>query len=184
MSQSSRVAAFGEYGYVHLSAAAVAQPLIPTSAPIVMTTSSTAVGAPGNVAITVASAFAIRPNQQLAVYGGTGTAEIVNVVSVAGTTVTATFANTHSGTYTLASIRPGKLGPVIVNNAGSAMTLTLYDGPPALAGTAFYGQTIAVIAIAAGQSYAFALQSNAQVFYTLAGTAIGDLTIHYTADPI
>ena len=184
MSQSSRVAAFGEYGYMHLNAVATAQPLIPTSAPIVFTTSSTAVGAAGQATITVANAAFIRPAMQLAIYGGTGTAEIVTVQSMAGTSVTAIFANTHSGTYTVASLKAGKLGSIIVNNVGSAMILTLYDGPPALAGTAFYGQTIAVITIATGQSYTFSLQSNVQVFYTLAGTIIGDLTVHYSPDPI
>lgn len=184
MAHSPKVAAYGEYGYVHLAAVqSTAAPLMPTGAAIVNTTTTTAVSAAGAVVITPASMAGIQVGRALAVYGGTGTAEVVSVTAVTATTFTATFANTHSGTVTLCSLLPGKLGAIVVNNAGTSMVLTLYDGPPALAGISGpIGQTIAVIAIAAaGTTYHFALQTYSQLFYTLTGTP-GDLTVHYQPD--
>lgn len=67
------------------------------------TTSSTAVGAPGSATITPATMYGIRVGEQLAITGGTGTAEVVTVTAVTATTFTATFANTHSGTYNIAT---------------------------------------------------------------------------------
>ncbi|MGZ6281723.1 MAG: hypothetical protein ACXWQ5_00250 [Ktedonobacterales bacterium] len=67
------------------------------------TTATTSVGAPGSVTITPASIYGIRVGMQLQISGGTGTAEVVTVTAVTATTFTATFANTHSGTYNVVS---------------------------------------------------------------------------------
>lgn len=72
------------------------------SAPI-NTTATTAVAAPGAVAITPASMVGISLGSSIDVSGGVGTAETVIVDAVTATTFTATFANTHSGTYNLVS---------------------------------------------------------------------------------
>ncbi len=184
MARSPKMAAYGEYGYVHLAATqATAAPVVPTGATVVNTTTTTAVASAGAATITPASMVGITLGRALAIYRGTGTAEVVTVTGVTSTTFTATFANTHSGTNTLVSLLPGKLGNIVVNNAGTSMVLTLYDGPPALAGISGpVGQTIAVIAIAAaGTTYRFALETYSQLFYTLTGT-VGDLTLHYQPD--
>lgn len=71
------------------------------------TTSATAVAGAGTVVtITTAAAGAVNcyPGQSLDLTGGTGTAETIQVSAVVDAThITAYFANTHSGTYTLTS---------------------------------------------------------------------------------
>jgi hypothetical protein len=71
------------------------------------TTSSTAVGAAGSATITVGAGGANNcyVGQYLDISGGTGTAEtiVVTAFSAVGNTITANFANTHSGTYNVVS---------------------------------------------------------------------------------
>lgn len=67
------------------------------------TTATTAVGGAGSATITPASMYGIRVGSQLAISGGTGTAETVTVTAVTATTFTATFAGAHSGTYNVVS---------------------------------------------------------------------------------
>lgn len=72
-------------------------------AALVATTSSTTITA-STMAVTPASMANIFVGTQLNFSGGTGTAEIVTVLSVTATTFTATFANSHSGAYNIASV--------------------------------------------------------------------------------
>jgi hypothetical protein len=71
------------------------------------TTSSTAVGAAGSATITVGAAGANNcyVGQYLDISGGTGTAEtiVVTAFNAVSNTITANFANTHSGTYNVVS---------------------------------------------------------------------------------
>lgn len=69
---------------------------------VVNTTSSTAITATGSNTIVVASAASIVVDQNLAIDSGTGL-EYVRVTAVAGTSITAVFAKTHSGTYAVSS---------------------------------------------------------------------------------
>jgi hypothetical protein len=66
------------------------------------TTSSTAITA-GSVTITPAAMTNITTSTLLYISGGTGTAEYVTPSAVTGSTLTATFANNHTGTYRIST---------------------------------------------------------------------------------
>jgi hypothetical protein len=152
---------------------------------LVDTTSSTAVAAPGAVAITVASIANIVVGMPLVIWAGTGTAEIVKVSAVSGMTLTATFANTHSGTYNVTSMKSSYLGNVFISSQGTTMALILYNGNPLLAsaqGTgnvpADYGNPIATLtAPAALSSPRFDWEVPYGLWYSYDGTTAGDLTL-------
>jgi hypothetical protein len=79
----------------------------------------------------------IYPYTFLLAYGGSGTAEIVQVTQAydfTATTFKAVFANAHSGTWNIVSQKPTEIGPIVIGNAGTGTKLILYDGAPALAG--------------------------------------------------
>ncbi len=143
----------GQYAPFHLAAAQA------TASPVgadLATTSATAIPG-GGVSTTItlaggaAAARALRVGQMVTIAGGVGTPEQVRVASrdaVAGT-LTAVFAQAHSGTYRVTSQTAGWLGRVLINAAGSGMTLTLYNGDPAVASTApGYGVVAAVAPVA------------------------------------
>lgn len=69
--------------------------LVNTTAPTTITAST--------MAVTPASMANIQPGTQLVLSAGTGATETVTVLSVTATTFTATFANGHSGAYTIVS---------------------------------------------------------------------------------
>lgn len=70
---------------------------------LVNTTSATTISAGANVTVTPASMANIFVGTQLIFSAGTGATETVTVLSVTGTTFNATFANGHSGAYTITS---------------------------------------------------------------------------------
>ncbi len=98
-----------DFAQAHASTDAVTSILVPfqpiamTPAIAASTTSSTAVSSAGSHAVTPASMYGIHVGDYLAISGGTGTAETVQVTAVTATTFTATWANTHSGTYNIAT---------------------------------------------------------------------------------
>ena len=98
------------------------------SIPLVSTTSSTAVTAAGSATITVASATNIYVGSSL--YIDTGTQqEIVIVTALSGTSVTAVFTKTHSGTYvvTLTTLRQ-TIAIADPTNAGSFASVVAKAG--------------------------------------------------------
>lgn len=104
-----------------------------TAAPVgnlVATTSTTAVAAPGSVTVTPASMNNIVIGLILNISGGTGTAEDVRVTAVTTTTFTATFANTHSGTYNISSYKSTFIKGITVNQVGTTPEIILYKGNP------------------------------------------------------
>ena len=70
---------------------------------LINTTSATTITAGSGVVVTPASMAGIQVGTILYFSGGTGTAEYVIVTAVTATTLTATFANNHSGAYTIVS---------------------------------------------------------------------------------
>jgi len=152
-----------------------------TTAPVaignnVATTSVTTITAGSNVVVTPVSMANITVGRWLNFSGGTGTFEDVLVKSVTDTTFTADFVNNHSGGYTISSQRTVDIGDVVVNDPGTSVVLTLYDGNPNAtpAGTA-----IAVIKPASGNDTKIDKgRINRGLFYTLSGTP-GDVTIWY-----
>lgn len=150
----------------------------------VLDTTSTTTVAVGIATITLATINSnVTINSRLAIYGGTGTAEVVQVTGVnqATGTVTAIFANTHSGTYSVTLITGAKLGMVCVNTAGTAMVLTLWSGIPGLATSTKIHTPILTAGVAPAQ-YFCACDQGLFVVYT--GTTAGDITITALADPI
>lgn len=183
----SEYAQVGQYQPYHIGAALASA--TPVGA-LVNTTSTTTIGAAGAATVTVASAQAVaamRPGMILVIYGGTGTAEEVTVTSTnySAATFTATFANTHSGTYNITSKTGVSLGRVIIGGAGTTMTLTLSNGNPAITASSApnYG-TIAVITPVAGATYDFEVSADYGLYVTYAGSAAGDVTITYLVQPV
>lgn len=177
----------GQYQPFHISAAQA------TAAPIgalVNTTSTTAIAAPGSATVTVADSKSVpnmRVGMVLVIYGGIGTAEEVQVTATnpAANQFTAVFANTHSGTYNITSKTGVSLGRVIINGAGSAMTLTLSNGNPAISApnAPNYGP-IAAISPVAGATYDFEVTADYGLYFTYAGTTAGDVTVTYLSQPV
>ena len=126
----------------------------------------------------------IVPNMQLSISGaGPGQPEDVIIIStVPGTSFTATFQQSHVGTIQISGHRGTFLGRLIVNQPGTGITITLYNGNPnnTNAQAGYQGQPIAVISgLAAGQVYIFDCTCDAGLFYTVAGTTAGDYTLTY-----
>jgi hypothetical protein len=153
---------------------------------------STAVGAPGSATLTVTANAGftlegLRVGMLLYIGDGTGTAEVVRVTAFTYTnaahttgTITAVFANTHSGTNNLWSLTGGDLGTVIVSVPGTGMTLTLYDGHPNIAGGSGAGKVIGTLFTATGAGqFQHSAATVWGVFYAYTGTTPGDLTLHY-----
>lgn len=142
----------------------------------VATTSVTTITAGSNVVVTPADMTNITPGRWLNFSGGTGTFEDVLVKSVTSSTFTADFVNNHSGGYVISSQRTVDIGDVVVNDPGTSVVLTLYDGNPNAtpAGTA-----IAVIKPASGNDTKIDKgRINRGLFYTLSGTP-GDFTVWF-----
>jgi|GEM_PF-2936628 len=182
----TQYAPVGEYEPFHISAAQA------SAAPIgawVNTTSSTAIAAAGSATVTVTDPTQLQRvtvGMPLVISGGTGTAEVVQVTAInpgAGT-FTATFANTHNGTYTITSVRGVSLGRVIINAAGSGMTLTLYNGHPAITSSAPRYGPIAVITPVAGTTLDFDCVCDYGLYYEYSGTTAGDITVTYIEQPV
>ena len=103
--------------------------------PTVNTTSATTISA-SSMAVTPASMANIQVNSLLYISGGTGTAETVVVTAITATTFTATFAQSHSGAYT-----------IVCNNIASmtfnatSITTAAYTPVALLPGTSSNGTT-------------------------------------------
>lgn len=166
------------YRPTHITTAATAVPVLP----FVNTTSTTSVTGGAIATITPTSMLNITPYMFLIVYGGTGTAEIVQVTSAfdfTATTFKAFFANAHSGTWNIVSQKPTEVGPIVVGNAGTTGVLTLYDGAPALAGGSWgdQGRTISAITLSGSdQFYPPTGKLFNTLFYTMSGSGM-DVTL-------
>lgn len=155
-----------------------------TTAPVgnqVATTSSTAVAAPGSVTITPGSMANIYVNMLLNISGGTGTAEDVVVSAVTSTTFTATFANTHSGTYNITSYKATFIRGITINQVGTTPEIILYKGNP----NAKYPGTSTTIGVAFADLKPTAVGFidypgviDGGLYYTSSGTGI-NMTIWY-----
>lgn len=174
----NRRAPMYEYIPLHVTSTGTVVPVGKT----VGTTSSTAVAAPGSVIITPTSMANITLGMILNISAGTGTAEDVTVTATTSTTFTATFVNTHSGTYNICSYKGTFIKGININNAGTSMVLTLYNGNPNghYAGTStVIGTAFAVLTVGTTVGhieYPGVLDNG--LYYTLAGTP-GDVTIWY-----
>jgi hypothetical protein len=143
-------------------------------------TSATAVAAPGSVTITLTvldgDPGAVQPGIDLLIVDtGAGVCEAAPITAVvaAAKQITATFANTHSGTYAVRVCRGSYLAGVVFNQQGTTMTLTLYNGHPNNS-----GKTIAVITPPTN-SYPYPITAAVDqgLYYQYTGGAAGDVTI-------
>ena len=103
--------------------------------PTVNTTSATTISA-GAATVTPASMANIQVNSLLVFSGGTGATETVVVTAITGTTFTATFANGHSGAYTIVC---NNIASMTFNAVG--VTAAAYTPAILLAGTSANGMT-------------------------------------------
>ena len=143
----------------------------------VATTAPTTITAGNSVVVTPASMKNITVGRWLNFNGGTGAAEDIQVISVTTTTFTANFANNHSGAYVISSSQTVDIGKLVINQAGSSITITLYDVHPNawVPGTAF-----AVITPNVSEpTREYDARINRGLFYTVAGTTPGDYTVTY-----
>lgn len=155
----------------------------------VSTSSPTSITAGSNVVITPVSLIGFYIGQRINISGGTGTAEEVQVSAInqaAGTVTFASVANNHSGNYLLTSKNGTFVGKLVVNQPGSSITITLYNGSPNLsplptntAGGQPQGIIAAIQPSAAGQSFEFECACDWGLFYTVTGTTAGDYTLQY-----
>lgn len=181
-----RFANISEYVPFHLTtAAATGTPIGTTQRVNTTSTSTIAVGL--SQPFVPASFAGLYVNQVLLVYGGVGTAEVITIsrIDKVGGFCYANFANTHSGTWNIQSVKGTYLGPIVVNKVGSAETLTLYQANPAATGAPapYIGAAFAIITPAAGTPYPFGLWLPYGLYYTYAATTAGDYTIHYLDEP-
>lgn len=166
----------GDYSYFHINSA---QTTVGVGR-VVSTTSTTVTtaGATNTVTVSAGGAANIEVGMYLTICGGTGAQEDVQVTAVNPTanTFTAFFTVAHSGTYTVASRRRTAIGELIIGNAGTGVTLTLYDGHP----NANYSKVISAIQpVNTRGDYPFACVAEYGLFVTCAGTTVGDYTIQY-----
>jgi len=180
-----RFAPVHEYQPLRINAAAA------TPTPVgngVNTTSATTIIAGSNVTVTPASMSNIFVGQKLNFANGTGTAETVVVKQTPSlTTFTADFVNGHSGAYTISSVSGTFLSKFIFMNAGTTMTLTLYNGNPnvlPLPSKSGIFLVIPTASVVLGQSQALEVTLDYGLFYTYTGTTAGDLTITFLDQPV
>lgn len=178
----NHTAPIGDY-----TAAPAISALVTTATPIsslqVNTTATTAVTAGTTATITPASMKNISAGDNLSIFGGTGTAEIVTVLSTNATTFTAAFVNAHSGTYNIVSRRPTRLGSVIINQVGTSITITLYNGNPNDTNVP-NRSTIAALVPGTVTDIKYGCRAEYGLWYTVTGTTAGNYTITYIDLPL
>lgn len=145
----------------------------------VNTTTATSI-TPGSVVVTPGAMTGITKGKRLNIQNSTNW-ENVTVVSTTGSTFTAVFVGTYSGTTNITSVDGTVLGPIISNAAGSTVSLTLYNGSPTTLPKA--GAIIAQFAPAANTTYGYAAICDLGLFYTYTGTTAGEFIIHYLDHP-
>lgn len=178
-----RFAEVAEYSPFHLTtAAASGTPIGQTQR--VNTTSTTVIAVGANQPFAPASFVGLYVNQTLLVWGGTGTPEVITLLRVdkAGGFCYANFANTHTGTWNIQSVKGTYLGPIVMNKIGATEVITLYHANPAATGAPapYLGTAIAAITpVSSTPSYPFGLWLPFGLYYTYTATTAGDYTIHY-----
>lgn len=172
MSRHQRYALVGEYQMVRITSSGT---LVPVGAGV-NTTSGTTISAGNSIVVTPVSMSNIVPGMLLNVANGTGAPEDVRVKAITATTFTADFKNGHSGAYTILSRRGAFVGRVMVNNAGSAATLTLYNGSPSVLPDP--GAPFAVIPLTGATQIVYDCAVDKGLLYTITGSGF-DMTLTY-----
>jgi len=164
----------GQYTVAHITSAGTQVPV----GTAINTTTTTSI-APGSVVVTPASMSNIIVGKRLNIVNGSNW-ENVTVAAITGSTFTAVFTGTYSGTTNIYSVDGAWLGPLVVGSPGTTNTVTLYNGLPGMKPVA--GKAIAVITPSSSVgSYDFAANCDMGLFYTTAATC--DLSLHYLDHP-
>lgn len=142
-------------------------------------TTGPAIAAGTNVVVTPTALGNIASGMMLNIADGANTENVrVKGINPTAGTFTADFQFSHSANaYSILSRRGTDLGKLVINQPGSGVTITLYNGHPSLypdAGTAF-----AVLTPAAVTSIAFDCSVPKGLFYTVTGGTPGDYTLTY-----
>jgi hypothetical protein len=164
----------GQYSVAHITASGTQIPV----GIAINTTTSTSIAA-GSATVTPVSMSNIIRGKRLNIVNGSNW-ENVTVTAITGTTFTAVFTGTYSGTTNIYSVDGAWLGPLIVGSPGTTNTITLYNGLPGMLPVA--GTAIAVITPSSSiGSYGFATECDKGLFYTTAASC--DLSLHYLDHP-
>ncbi len=184
-SRHQRIAPVAEYQAYNLTAATTGTDGVCIGS-LFDTTSTTAVSAPGSATITLA-AFnpLLTVGTQVYIYAGTGTGEQVTITAVNTSTpsITAVFANTHSGTYHVTIRTAVKVGTIFFGALGSTMSLAIWNGLPELSAGSPPATKITTIT-PANVCYSLGCTVDQGLFVTYTGTTAGDCTIFYLSDPV
>ena len=149
----------------------------------VNTTIAAALTAGSGVVITPASMANITAGKWLTIVNGS-TWEQVQVLSVTSTTFTVNLVNSYGTASNLYSVDGVWLGGVHVNQPGTTVTLTLYNGLPGMLPKA--GAVVAAVTISSdpvGLDEWKGANFDQGLFYTLTGTTAGDYTLLYLDQP-
>jgi hypothetical protein len=161
-----------EYKALHITSTGTAVPV----GRCVSTTSAAALTAGSNVTVTPASMVNIMAGMYLNFTDGTHN-ENAQVLTVSASSFTVNLQNSYAGGVQIISRTGTSFGGLIINNPGTGVTFTFYDGHPSLAPDA--GQIIAVLAISSSTPDKFyGLTCDKGLFYTASGT-MGDFTLRY-----
>ncbi len=154
-----------------------------------ISTTAPAPAGTGLQTVTPAAFGGIYSGQKLKVnQGSSNPYEIIVVASVNYTagTFTAIFANAYTGTINLVSFADGTdLGPLVINQAGTGVTITLYNGSPLLYPLPTspspvcpdFGVIAVLVPGASDKRYACSLDYG--LFYKTTQSSFGDYTLQY-----
>lgn len=142
------------------------------------TTATTAIAGGGaSTTVTPAAMKNLNVGDWINVFGGTGTAEYVQINAVTATTFSAVFANAHSGTYNIVTRRGIYVGSLLVGDPGTTVVVTIYNGFPG--STPDTGEQVVLTAKPTVAGYIpFNGDFDRGLFVTVAGT-VGSLAISY-----
>ena len=181
----TRTAPVGEYQPFNITAKTSVTDGIPIGARLSTTTTST-VGGAGSATITLAAISSdIAVGTRLYVWNSSGADETIAVTAVDYSlkTITAIFAQAHSGTTNVTTVNGVKIGTVVIGGLGTTVALALWNGLPGLSAATPPSTKIATITPAA-PDYSFYCTADQGLFYTYTGTTAGDITVMYLTDPV
>ena len=136
-------------------------------------------GQANTITLTAAQMMNIEVGQRFNVNNG-ATGEDIVVSSKTPTSFTATFVNSYaSNAWKLISYRGTALQTIIINNPGTSITITLYNGSPNLFPLPTTQGAIATISPTVNVTLAYGAICDLGLFYTVAGTTAGSYTLMY-----
>ena len=174
--EPQEVSAMGIYRPYPLSAASAAEKALGMS----LDATATAVGAPGSATVTLTVVDGDVGQLRVGDYVDCDTGANFEQVQVTGVNIpakqfTATFTLAHAANFAVRLHHGTFVGTLAIPQAGTAMTLSLYDGHPNLSGNTPFYQWLTASGVQPAQALAYACKRGLYVVY--AGTTAGFVTI-------